>query len=206
MATKATAQRDVQWVPLSKLIPDPKNARTHSKTQLHQLASSIREFGWTNPILVDKKWNLIAGHGRSEAAKLKPVGKKWEPMNAAEIKAVKVPVIVLGDLTEAQVKALRIADNKLGDNSGWDQILLREALAELSEMDFDMDVIGFSDADMKRMLDEAGQMQTASAEDVAPRLDGIRYRILIECESEAQQATEIEKLEAQGYSCQPLMS
>lgn len=200
-----SAGPSIEMVPIQKLIPDPKNARTHSRTQLEQIASSMAEFGWTNPVLVDAKYNIIAGHGRSQAAQLRRQGKKWVPMNAGQLKALHVPVIVLKDLTEAQVKALRIADNKLGDNSGWDQVLLREALADLDGMEFDMDILGFSDAEMSRMLQEAESMEVA-AEVAEPKLSGVRFRVLIECESEQGQAETIGFLEEQGYKCQPLMS
>ena len=99
------------------LQPDPRNARTHPKRQIEQLCASIRQFGFTNPVLVDEAGVLIAGHGRLRAAK--------------EIGLPTVPVIELAGLTEAQKKALRLADNKIALNAGWDLEILKLELAEI---------------------------------------------------------------------------
>jgi len=95
---------------ITDLTPSPRNARTHLRKQIRQIAESIREFGWTNPILVDHDNGIIAGHGRVEAAKLLDVDS--------------VPTIRLDDFTEAQKRAYMIADNKLAANAGWDDEIL----------------------------------------------------------------------------------
>ncbi|WP_114226921.1 MULTISPECIES: site-specific DNA-methyltransferase [Sphingomonas] len=127
-----TRQLTVVYRPISDLRPDPRNARTHPKRQIEQLCSSIRQFGFTNPVLVDETGVLIAGHGRLRAAK--------------EIGLEQVPTIVVEDLTEAQKKALRLADNKIALNAGWDLEVLRLELADLStlDIDFDLGLTGFS--------------------------------------------------------------
>ena len=111
------------------LTPYAQNARTHSKKQIRQIADSIKTFGWTNPILVDSAGGVIAGHGRVEAAKLLGIDK--------------VPTIRLEDLTEAEIRAYVIADNKLAENAGWDRELLAIELQDLIELDIDVTITGF---------------------------------------------------------------
>jgi hypothetical protein len=124
----------------ASLKPDPRNARTHSKRQVEQIVASIREFGFTNPILLDPEGVLIAGHGRLLAAK---------SMGMAE-----VPTIELVGLNDAQKRALRLADNKIALGAGWDLDLLKVELAELSALDVDMDltVTGFSTGELDVLL------------------------------------------------------
>src|SRR5207247_8566027 len=101
----AASQLSVTYRPIGELIPDPRNARTHPKRQIEQLKASIKEFGFTNPILADPEGRIIAGHGRLQAAR------------ALEIALV--PTITLSGLSETQKRALRIADNKIARNAGW---------------------------------------------------------------------------------------
>jgi ParB-like chromosome segregation protein Spo0J len=105
----------VRYRPIAELIPDPQNARTHSKRQVDQIRASILEFGFTNPILADPEGHLIAGHGRLLAAKA--MGLET------------VPVIDLEGLSETQKRALRLADNKIALNAGWDMEILQGELA-----------------------------------------------------------------------------
>lgn len=129
---------DYKRISLSSLIPYARNSRTHSDAQVAQIASSIKEFGFTNPVLVDEQGGIIAGHGRVLAA---------QKLNYAE-----VPAIVLSHLTETQKRAYVIADNKLALNAGWDDEMLRLEFAELSEAGFDLEMTGFS-------LDEIDALQ-----------------------------------------------
>lgn len=115
---------------IENLIPYAKNARTHSDDQVAQIASSIKEFGWTNPILVDGQKGIIAGHGRLAAAR--------------KLGMTEVPVIELAHLTETQKKALILADNKLALNAGWDNEMLLLELQELELEGFDLELTGFS--------------------------------------------------------------
>jgi ParB/RepB/Spo0J family partition protein len=104
-------QLQVRLCPVDQLVPYQKNARTHSDEQIAQIAASIQEFGWTNPILVTPDYVVIAGHARLAAAK--------------KLRLTEVPVIVLGHLSEAQRRALVIADNQLALNAGWDEDMRR---------------------------------------------------------------------------------
>lgn len=113
------------------LIPYARNSRTHSDAQVAQIAASVREFGWTNPVLVDGENGIIAGHGRVLAAR--KLGMK------------EVPCIELAGLTDTQRRAYIIADNKLALNAGWSDDMLRIELEELGELGFDLDLIGFTD-------------------------------------------------------------
>jgi DNA modification methylase len=119
------------------LIPYANNTRTHSEDQVLQIASSIKEFGFTNPILLDDKDGVIAGHGRIMAAK--------------KLKMDEVPTIMLEGLSEAQKKAYIIADNKLALNAGWDEELLKVEIESLQEMNFDISLLGFTEDEINDM-------------------------------------------------------
>jgi len=129
--------------PVKTLIPYANNARTHSTEQVKQIAASIKEFGFTNPVLIDGENGIIAGHGRVMAAEL--------------LKIDEVPCIELPHLTKAQKKAYIIADNKLALNAGWDIELLKTDFAELQELDFDLSLTGFNDIELSDIFrnDEA---------------------------------------------------
>lgn len=136
-------QLSVVYRLVSSLKPDPRNARTHPKRQIEQLVQSIWEFGFTNPVLVDESDVLIAGHGRLRAAK--------------ELGLNEVPTIVLEGLSDVQKKALRLADNKIALNAGWDVEILRLELASIStlDVDFDMSLTGFASGEIDVMLKAA---------------------------------------------------
>jgi ParB-like chromosome segregation protein Spo0J len=142
----------VQIWPISRLIPRITNPRTHSQEQIAQIAASMQEWGWTNPILVGADDEVIAGHARLSAARL--LGMQ------------EVPVIELGHLTEAQRRALVIADNQLAVNAGWDEELLRLELAALEEANFDLSLLGFDDENLERLLAE--ESTPAEGEDLIP--------------------------------------
>ncbi len=125
-------------VAVEALIPYAKNSRTHDDAQVAQIAASIKEFGWTNPILVDGDKGIIAGHGRLMAAR--------------KLGLTKVPVIELKDMTEAQKKAYVIADNKLAMNAGWDMDFLKLELQDLEDADFDLSLTGFDDKELDQLL------------------------------------------------------
>lgn len=135
--TLAMAKRLEMW-PIDRLVPYARNARTHSALQLAQLRASIAEYGFTNPILVDGKDGVIAGHGRLEAAK--------------DMGLTHVPVVVLDHLTPEQRRQYVIADNKLALNAGWDEDLLQQELMAMSAMDFDMSLLGFSEQELETLL------------------------------------------------------
>src|SRR6202140_5299830 len=124
------AQHIALW-PIEKLIPFARNPRTHSDAQVAQIAASILAFGFNNPILVDTKAGIIAGHGRLLAAR--------------KLQLREVPVIILDHLSEAQKRAYILADNQLALNAGWDEDLLRVELAALQQENFDVSLIGFEE-------------------------------------------------------------
>jgi DNA modification methylase len=131
----------VECVLLARLRPYPGNARTHSKKQIRQIADSIRKFGFTNPVLISDDNEIIAGHGRVEAAKL--------------LAMASVPTLRVSHLDAAQRRAYVIADNKLAHNAGWDRELLAIELQGLIDLEFDVEVTGFSLAEIDFVLDEA---------------------------------------------------
>ena len=133
----------VTYRPVDAIVPSRHNARTHPKRQIDQIVASIREFGFTNPILIDPDGGIIAGHGRLLAAKAMALGE--------------VPTITLEGLSEAQKRALRLADNKIALGAGWDVDLLKLELAELSTLDvgFDLSVTGFSTGEIDVALNGA---------------------------------------------------
>ena len=128
----------VEMTPLVSLLPYAINARTHSDEQVAQIAASIQEFGFVNPVLIDDAGSVIAGHGRILAAR--------------KIGLESAPVIRLGHLTEAQARAFRVADNKIALNAGWDAALLKAELLDLSALGFDMNLVGFSRDELSAML------------------------------------------------------
>lgn len=133
--------------PVDKLIPYARNLRTHNDEQIAQIAASIKEFGFTNPILIGVNDVIIAGHGRLLAA---------QRMGLKE-----VPVIRLQHLTETQRRALVIADNKIALNAGWDEEMLALEMKELGELEFNLDILGFSEEELKE-LDIFGEQETSS--------------------------------------------
>jgi len=137
------------------LIPYANNSRTHSDDQINQVASSIKEFGFTNPVLIDEQGGIIAGHGRVMAAK--------------KLGLTNVPTITLSGLTKAQVKAYVIADNQLAQNSGWDLDALKLEIESLTEMEFDIDLLGFDEAFLNGLLDEE-PAEGLTDEDAVPEL------------------------------------
>jgi DNA modification methylase len=138
MPAPPTAKRIEMW-PLDRLVPYERNARTHSPEQIAQIAASIQEFGFTNPILVDGSDGILAGHGRLAAAK---------DMGLAE-----VPVIVLDHLSAAQRRAYILADNQLALNAGWDMELLQQEIVGLNLADFDLSLLGFDEDRIAGLLD-----------------------------------------------------
>ena len=123
--------------PIGSLIPYARNARTHSDAQIQQIAASMREWGWTNPVLVDEAGGIIAGHGRVLAAQ--------------RLQISEVPVIVASGWTDAQKRAYVIADNKLALNAGWDNDLLALEFGELQELGFDLDLTGFDAGELEAL-------------------------------------------------------
>lgn len=143
---------EVTYRPIESLIPYARNSRTHSDAQVAQIAASIKEFGWTNPVLIDAEGGIIAGHGRIMA------GRK--------LGITEAPCIVLDNLTEAQRRAYVIADNKLALNAGWDVELLKIELGDLKALDFDLSLTGFDPGELGNLL--ADKTDGLTDEDAVP--------------------------------------
>ena len=142
-----------QW-PTAKLLPYARNARTHSEAQVVQIAASIKEFGFTNPILAGADGVIVAGHGRLAAAQ--------------HLGLESVPVIVLDHLSATQRRALVLADNRIAANAGWDEELLKLEIAELDEADFNLDLMGFGDEELERLLNGDGDTTGLTEDDAVP--------------------------------------
>ena len=142
--------------PIGELIPSARNARQHSDAQISQLMASIREWGWTMPILIDEVGSIIAGHGRVRAGELLGLDQ--------------VPVMVARGWSDAQKRAYLIADNKLTENGGWDDALLRIELGDLAEMGF-AELTGFNEAELREMgigVEALGDMPPLANGDRSP--------------------------------------
>lgn len=146
---------------VADLVPYAENARTHSERQVKQIAASIQEWGWTVPVLVDENGTIIAGHGRILAAK--------------ELGIASVPVMVAAGWTDAQKRAYVIADNKLAENAGWDELILSAELQELADVDFDLGVIGFGSHELAELLktpdfDPGSESDQGNLDTLAPKM------------------------------------
>jgi DNA modification methylase len=152
-------ERRVEWIRVVSLQPHPNNLRTHSSAQIRQIAQSIRKFGWTVPVLIDRSGRVIAGHARLEAARLLGIER--------------VPTIRLERLTEVQTRAYIIADNKLAENAGWNQQLLAAELQFLSnlDIDFDLTVTGFEAAEIDLLIQGPDSSGTSGVDDEIPPID-----------------------------------
>jgi ParB-like nuclease domain len=149
----------IEWIPAGRLRPNPRNARTHSKKQIKQIAASIRKFGFLNPLIIDDADMVLAGHGRLEAARLEGLAQ--------------VPVIRFDHLTAAQTRAYVIADNKLAEQAGWDREILAIELGELIDLlpteGFDVSLTGFEAPEIDLLLADMAPSRP-EPEDILPPL------------------------------------
>ena len=173
----------IEQLRVGDLIPYVNNSRTHSDEQVMQVASSIKEFGFTNPILIDDDGGIIAGHGRLLAAKKLDIDE--------------VPCIRLGYLSEAQRKAYVIADNKLALNSGWDNDLLKIELMQLDSIDFDLNLTGFDLSELANIFDPVTEEIELKEQTYSET-----FNIIIECDDEQNQESIYNELQEKGYKCQ----
>lgn len=145
-----TNEHEYKKISISEIKPYARNARTHSTEQVKQIMDAIKEWGFTNPLLIDEQNNLIAGHGRLEAVKqLNKVDFKDKPI-------LELPAIVVKGLDESQKKALIIADNQIALNAGWDYEVLQSELKELENLNYDLDLLAFDNVDelLREVIDE----------------------------------------------------
>ncbi len=134
---------EMKQVPVDKLIPYVNNARTHTPEQINKIRSSLREFGFVNPLIIDREYNVIAGHGRLAAAKSEGYDE--------------VPCVFIDDMTEAQKKAYIIADNRMALDAGWDDEILKVELEALQGMDFDVSLTGFDEKELASLFAVGGE-------------------------------------------------
>ena len=153
---------DVQNQPIDKLIPYARNARTHSPEQVAEIAASIKEFGFNNPVLLRDDFTIIAGHGRVLAAR--------------KLGMDTVPAIFLSHLTEAQARAYVLADNQLATHAGWEADMLKLELDDLSGLGFDPELLGFSDADLAALLVQTIEPTDVDAEPQVDRAEELRVK------------------------------
>ena len=134
---------EMQLVPVTKLVPYVNNARTHSPEQINKLRASLREFGFINPVIIDRNYGVIAGHGRIMAAKEEGI--------------TEVPCVFADHLSEAQKKAYILADNRMAMDAGWDEEMLRVEIEALQGMDFDPLLTGFDEAELADLFGEENE-------------------------------------------------
>ncbi len=153
-----TMPDQIEHLPIDALVPYARNSRTHSPEQVAQIAASIREFGFTNPVLIDAAGGLIAGHGRV--------------MGARQVGLATVPAIRLGHLTDAQKRAYVIADNKLALNAGWDDAMLALEIQDLKWIGYDLDLLGFNTDEIDQLLAQADAMPEGETDaDAVPEVN-----------------------------------
>ena len=180
----------LEQIPTASLIPYTRNARTHSDIQVQQIAGSIREFGFLNPVLIDGENSIIAGHGRVMAASI--------------LKIETVPCRRITHLTDAQRRAYVIADNRIALSSGWDSELLANELSDLHADEFDMALLGFDADELSTLLGMDTEAPATTNEGLS--VGDVEYRVVTITQGEADQSQLITELEGRGYKCQPLMS
>ncbi len=176
----------VEYELVSELLPYASNSRTHSDAQVAQIAASIKEFGWTNPILIDGENTIIAGHGRLLAAR--------------KLGMEEVPAIILDHLSKAQQRALVIADNQLALNAGWDIDMLKAEIEDLKLDDFDLGLLGFDDKFLDGLFNEITESEKIGEEQ---SVDAV-FEVAVTCENETQQEEVFEMLNEKGFKCRIL--
>ncbi|NBX86959.1 MAG: DNA methylase [Bacteroidetes bacterium] len=177
----------ITYKPVADLIPYARNSRTHSDAQVAQIAASIREFGWTNPVLLDGDNGIIAGHGRVMAAQ--------------KLGETQVPTIELGHLNPNQKRAYIIADNKLALNAGWDEQMLALEIQDLKDVGYDLELLGFDLNELQSIDDEEEPQDTEGLS--TDFTDS--YEIIVECVGEFEQRKLLEDLTERGFKCKSLL-
>lgn len=190
--------RDYQYtkINIDEIKPYEKNARTHSTKQLEQIMNSIKAYGFTNPLLIDENNNLIAGHGRLEAVKqLNRVDFKNNPL-------MELPAIIIEGLSEADKKALIIADNQIALNAGWDYEILSEELNELADISYDLDLLAFDNIDelLSYDLDDIDE----NVKELKEVEISQKYDLLIKCKNESELEKAYNENIERGYECKVL--
>jgi ParB-like chromosome segregation protein Spo0J len=179
------ADKIEHW-PIDRLIPYARNSRTHSDVQIAQIAASIKEWGFTTPVLVDESGGIIAGHGRTLAAR--KLGLKA------------IPVVIASGWTDAQKRAYVIADNKLATNANWDEEMLKLELHALAEEEFQLDMTGFSPDELTEIM--FGEL--IKTEEPEEQSVSSTFEVSVSCDNEAEQERVYGMLTKQGLKCRVL--
>lgn len=186
-------QHDYIQVDINAIKPYENNARLHSSIQINQIMQSIKEFGFTNPLIIDTEYNLIAGHGRLEALKqLNKIDFKDNPI-------LQVPCIQVKDLSDTQKRALCLADNQIALNSTWDNEKLQDELEKLANENFNFDCIGFDDSVFDGLMADnisTDDMTTLNNKDLKER-----FTLCIECNNESDLQVLYDDFKNKGYKC-----
>lgn len=186
-------QHDYIQVDINAIKPYENNARLHSSIQINQIMQSIKEFGFTNLLIIDTEYNLIAGHGRLEALKqLNKIDFKDNPI-------LQVPCIQVKDLSDTQKRALCLADNQIALNSTWDNEKLQDELEKLANENFNFDCIGFDDSVFDGLMADnisTDDMTTLNNKDLKER-----FTLCIECNNESDLQVLYDDFKNKGYKC-----
>lgn len=175
---KKKIQNKYEHVNTSDLIPYARNARMHSEKQINQIASSIKEFGFINPVIIDKDNGIIAGHGRVMAAN--------------KLKLEQCPCLRVEHLSETQKKAYILADNRLAETSSWDEELLKIELEELKEMNFDFNTIGFDEFKFDEFIPNIREPSESNSENA-------NYKLIVIFDSEDEMQMLFDELNTREY-------
>ena len=189
--------KDYQYtkINIDEIKPYERNARIHSSKQIKQIMEAIKAFGFTNPLLIDDEKNLIAGHGRLEAVKqLNIIDFKDKPIK-------ELPAIIITGLSEADKKALIIADNKIAENASWDYDLLQAEFQELEAINYDLDLLAFDNVD--ELL--SGVISESESENELKEVEiNRKYELLIKCKNESELEQAYNENVEKGYECKVL--
>ena len=177
----------ITYKPVADLIPYARNSRTHSDAQVAQIAASIKEFGWTNPVLLDGDNGIIAGHGRVMAAQ--------------KLGETQVPTIELGHLNPNQKRAYIIADNKLALNAGWDEQMLALEIQDLKDVGYDLELLGFDLNELQSIDDDDDEKDE---KEINSPIDENRNLLMIECKGERELEVLFEEMQQRGFECKIL--
>ena len=186
--------KDYQYtkINIDEIKPYERNARIHSSKQIKQIMEAIKAFGFTNPLLIDDEKNLIAGHGRLEAVKqLNIIDFKDKPLK-------ELPAIIITGLSEADKKALIIADNKIAENASWDYDLLQAEFQELEAINYDLDLMGFDNLDEIMGVDIDVEQEAKEIKEVEINQ---KYELLIKCKNESELEQAYNENIEKGYEC-----
>lgn len=153
--------------PVSSLTPYARNSRVHTPAQVLQIAASVKEWGWTQPIIIDESGGILAGHGRLLAA--------------LHLKLEEVPCVIATDWSEAKKRAYVVADNKITENATWDMDMLQAELRDLGDLDFDLSLIGFDGEELDRLMNGEGEGTTEPPPTSTQEIDPDDYQMELRC-------------------------